>query len=74
MSSQLGQSHANRPVRAPLGVTRVRRGAPARNSGLVDPWADDAPAVAPGNRETETGTSGEPAMGQVPLEKASVSP
>ncbi len=52
------------PSRAEVGALR----------GFVDPWADDAPAVTPGNLEAETGTFGERSTGQVPTEKALASP
>lgn len=45
----------------------------AGSHGFVDPWAD-APTITTGNLEVEAGTFGEPSTGQVPIEKAAVSP
>lgn len=45
----------------------------AGSDGIVDPWAD-APTITTGNLEADAGTFGEPSTGQVPVEKAAVSP
>jgi DNA primase catalytic core len=62
-----------------LSIMRADSPAPSSTEAeagdsFVDPWADDAPAVASGNLEAETGTFGERSTGQVPSEKGSVSP
>jgi DNA primase catalytic core len=66
-----GKLYALSNMKAELAA--LSRSDGAGKDGLVDPWAD-APAVTPGNLEAGARTFGEPSTGQVPLEKAMVSP